>query len=136
MNIPFPEHLKQLRKQADLTDRELAELANVPRSFVTSVQSGNRVIGELQARKIGTALGLHEQALECFVLRAIDSCHHKVLTKYNAYPSALLNHLAQQLSSVGITPEQIESCQGASDTVMLMLKDGRQAKLQARFMCA
>lgn len=132
----FPEHLRYLRKQAALTDRELAALADVPRSFVTSVQNGNRVIGELQARKIGEALKLTGHELDCFVLLAIDSCQHKVLTKYNTYPSEVLNHLARQLNGAGITPEQITACQQEANAVALMLKDGRKAVMQAQLMCA
>ena len=93
----FGQLLSTLRAGADLTNRELAIKANVPRSFVAGLQSGQRKCGELQARKIGTALGLKEAELESFILFAIDTSTEKILVEAKDYPASFLNMTARQL---------------------------------------
>ena len=108
-HLPFPQLLTRLRKEAGLTNQALAALAKVPASLIAGVQSGNRKIGEVQARKIATALGLMGDEAQGFVLGAIDSCADKLLISCAAYPAPLLNLLPLMLLQVGIKAENLSS---------------------------
>ena len=136
MNERFEVLLSRLRKQANLTNDELAELAVVPRSLIPGLQSGKRRIGEHQARKIGAALGLDGQGLERFVFSAINNCTEKVLKESRAYPAELLNLAARQLKAAGIEPEQVVGCvvsqEGDDSEVAILLRDGGEARLETK----
>ena len=129
----FGTYLTSLRLRAKLTNRQLAELAEVPRSFIAGLQSGRRRVGEYQARKIGVALGLEGPALDAFILRALDTCTKKILNISKDYPAELLNMLALQLRSAGILPTTVHHFQVHGDEskqdVELYLHDGRKAHI-------
>ncbi len=140
MNEPFSTLLSRLRRQAKLTNIELAQHANVSRSLIPGLQSGKRCIGEHQARKLGTALGLVGDALDTFILRAIDECTEKVLKASLPYPAPLLNLLARQLRLAGIQPDQVSDCvvdeHRDKSEVAIHLRDGRKVRLATTLVLA
>jgi transcriptional regulator with XRE-family HTH domain len=132
MQTRFPETLNQLREQAQLTNRELARLAEVPESLISGLQKGARRVGESNARQIGVALGLTGEDLNNFVLEAIDTSTRKLLKSAQEYPSTLINYLALQLNRVGVTPHLVTDCgfaTGGGDKLTLLLADGRVARI-------
>lgn len=140
MNEPFSSQLYRLRTNAQLTNEELGQLADVPASLISGLQNDNRRVGEYQARKIGRALNLHGDRLEEFVLRAIDTCTQKVLSEAKDYPAELLNLLAKQLRRAGIHAESIHAFDITGDEtdqgVTLQLGSGRKAILTTHLACA
>jgi transcriptional regulator with XRE-family HTH domain len=132
-NTPFSTILSTLRQAANLTNRALARLADVPESFIAGLQSGNRRIGELQARKIAKALKLSPADNDTFVMQAVNTCTRKVLHEYTGYPAEILNLLARQLRRAGINAETIAgfAIAGTSDqqSITLLLADGKKAVL-------
>jgi transcriptional regulator with XRE-family HTH domain len=127
----FANTLNALRKERHLTVRELSKLANVGEPLISGLQQGNRRIGECAARKLGTALKLIGQELDTFIYQAINNCSEKVLNSSKAYPAELLNLVAGELNSLGISPDWIARCvrkpQNADATVFL--NDGRSATI-------
>ena len=132
----FSQKLSNLRKQANLTNQELADLAHVPASLIAGLQSGKRCIGQLQATKIGKALGLDGQALESFIFDAINNCTEKVLEESKGYPAELLNLLARILKHGGIGPQQISHCMINAEGADILLANGSKAKLVTQFIPA
>ena len=134
MSISFSQRLKRLRHSANLTNKSLSELAGVPESLVSGVQAGSRRIGEKQARKIGSALGLCEAELEEFVLEAINTCTEKVLNAVVSYPAKLINFLPLLLQRIGISAFALSDCYITGDhtapIMKLGLKDGGAIQLQ------
>jgi transcriptional regulator with XRE-family HTH domain len=134
MKEQFSQTLYKLRTQAGLTNQSLANRANVPESLISGLQNNNRRIGEYQARKLGNALGLHDDSLEDFVLQAIDTCSQKVLQEAFPYPAQLLNHLALQLNRAGIAAENVREITITSDLlasdITLILDDDRRATIE------
>ena len=132
---PFSDYLTQLRTSAGLSNRELAVKASVPHSFIAGLQSGKRRVGELQANKIGKALGLKGNELESFVLSAVNTCTEKVLNDAKEYPSSFINLVARQLRMAGISPQTLRNYQvnaiGSDQVVKLYLDDGRIAQLSS-----
>ncbi len=131
MNHTFANTLHQLRTSLHLTSAELADKANVPRSLISGLQSGNRVVGEYTAKKIGTALNLTGQELEDFIYLAINACSEKVLNASKAYPAVLINLVAAKLQEHGILPSKISQCEhrpkmNDADAV-LSLDNGKEA---------
>ena len=128
MNDSFPHTLKRLRHSANLTNKALGELADVPESLVSGVQAGSRRIGEKQARKIGGALGLRGDELEEFILAAIDTCTEKVLDAVLSYPAKLINFLPLMLQRIGINAFAVSDYSVTGDekaqTMTLGLNDG------------
>ena len=133
MNVPFSSQLKALRKDARLTNNELARLADVPTSLISGLQTGKRQIGEYQARKIALALDLCGEEFERFVYAAINDCTEKVLNESKSYPAELLNLLARQLRGAGICADFIRKCTVNGDhreqAVTLHLGNGDEATL-------
>lgn len=126
----FSNKLNSLRKSRNLTSQQLAKLSSVSQPLISSLENGQRVIGEYTARKIGSALQLHDKDLENFVYLAINGCTEKVLKSSRNYPAEILNLIAGELSALGILPEKIMSCvrHPQSDaTAALYLNDGKSA---------
>jgi hypothetical protein len=134
MKNDFSNQLTKLRKQRNLTNVALAELARVPTSLIAGLQSGKRRIGEFQARKIGLALGLQKKTLERFILNAITYCSEKLLQEAQYYPAQILNTLPSTLLSAGISADNIYVYQLTQDDpltscVDMILHDGREAHI-------
>jgi hypothetical protein len=133
MKHTFPIALNKLRINANFNHQELADLAKVPRSFISALHSGQRAAGELQARRIGQALGLCDVELEDFVFLALNACTHKVLLECQPYPAVVLNLVASQLNAAGVHPNEIQDVQISTpyrSEVSLHLSGGRQAVVQ------
>ena len=127
----FSAELTTLRQNAKLTNRELGELARVPHSLIAGLQSGRRAVGECQARRIAVALNLRNDALEAFVLRAINTCTEKVLTAAKDYPAEFINFLPMKLRASGITPNRIHYFSVSPELITVHLTDGCVAQLAA-----
>ena len=140
MNKEFASRLTSLRARAQLTNRELARLSDVPASTVAGLQTGSRRIGEYQARKLGRAFNLSGEELEEFVLQAINGCTEKVLTDSLPYPSHLLNLLAVQLKKAGIGAEAIRAFEVTGDErkqdVRFILGSGKAVTLTTQLQYA
>ena len=132
MNEDFADTLTRLRRAAGLTNVKLSERAAVPCSLIAGLQSGKRRVGELQARRIGQALGLKGGELDAFIFHAINQCTEKVLSVSRGYPAELLNRLALLLRKAGILPDQVHGCQVIGDDLALKLADGQQFKLETK----
>jgi transcriptional regulator with XRE-family HTH domain len=137
---PFSRLLSTLRKAAKLTNSELAGRANVPKSLIAGLQSGKRRIGELQARRLGVALGLTGSELEQFVLAAIDTCTEKVLEEVKSYPAAFINLIARQLRGAGILAGSILQYAiggtSSSQTINFTMLNGHTARLTTHLVCS
>jgi transcriptional regulator with XRE-family HTH domain len=130
MQNRFPETLNTLREDAQLTNRELARRAGVPESLISGLQTGSRRVGEANARQIGRALGLADDDLNTFVLKAIDTSTRKVMKSAQEYPSAILNLVAFRLRRAGVFPDLVKDycfAGAEQDRVTLLLNDGRRA---------
>ena len=132
MKQEFGKRLTRLRQDARLTNLQLADRAGVPRSLISGMENGKRCMGEIQARRVGIALGLVGEALEDFIFRAMSECTEKVLAESQAYPAQILNLLARKLRQAGIIPELVAGCRSSEDSLQLFLEDGRQAILETR----
>lgn len=136
MKNDFPNLLSRLRRDAKLTNIQLAESAPVSRSLIAGLQSGKRCVGEYQARKIGKALGLSDKGLDDFIFSGIDRCTEKVLVESFPYPAELLNLVARILRRGGITPEKISDywvqVESGVSIVKIILADGRSAHLESK----
>lgn len=135
VNELFGDKLSKLRKGRKWTNRQLAAQASVPSSLIAGLQSGNRSVGEYQARKIGLALGLDGPELDSFVMEAVDTCTEKVLSDAKGYPSLFLNFIAKQLRSAGIHPHDLTNFQmiqsGEGQALRLYLDGGRTAEIHS-----
>ena len=131
-NNTFANKLNSLRLARHLTTGELAIKAGVGQPLISGLISGDRVIGEYSARKIGAALQLTGDAMEDFVYSAINGCSEKVLHESKDYPAELLNLIACKLQSLGILPNKIDRCvRNEKDAdAALYLEDGSKARIK------
>lgn len=133
MKETFGALLINLRERANLSNSELSELAQVPRSLISGLEGGQRRIGEYQAGKIAQALKLSGEELDKFVFAAIDTCAQKVLRDSRNYPARLLNIPARQLRNSNIYPEQISDLfleeDQTSTKLYLTLSNGKKAEI-------
>ena len=132
MKTPFSETLKHLRKQANLTSVELAELSDVPRSLISGLENNTRRVGELQAVRLAKALGLCGPDLEQFIYQAVNTCTERVLAESKEYPAELINFVTHRLRQAGILPEQVNDCEIGSASVRLVLNNGKHATVEAK----
>ncbi len=136
----FAERLKTLKERSGLSNRQLADRSDVSHSLIAALLSENRGVGELQASRIGAALGLKGKELEAFVLSAIDTCTEKVMKASMDYPAAFLNLIAGQFRVAGILPHDFSNFQINGGTegqkVKVYLHDGRTAQLSTTLQIA
>ena len=136
-NESFPAMLSRLREQANLSTSELARLSGMPRTYLASIQSGKRSVGEKSARKLARVLGLAGEDLEAFVLRAINGSAQKVLASSKQYPAFVLNLLALHLADAGVRPQQIVSAdlnhEDGDRFVKMILGDGSVARIGVEY---
>lgn len=109
--MTFANRIITLRKERNLAVKELALKAQVPATLISGLQSGQRTIGENNARKIGIALQLAENELEDFVYLALNEAVGRVLECHRAYPAEVLNLVAGELRAAGIAPADINGCE-------------------------
>ena len=134
INNSFGSMLSHLRTRARLTNRELAFRAQVPETLIAGLQRDKRRVGEMQARRIGTALRLEGEELAEFIYDAINQCSEKLLGESKGYPAELLNLLATKLRSSGIDPEVILRCSVLGDRIDLLLAGGGKATITTHLM--
>ena len=99
--------LKSKRKELGITSKELSELASVSESLLSGLQTGNRRIGEKQASRIASGLGLLAEEHSDFVFMAMNESSQRLLESSKSYPVEILNRLPVLLGNTGISPERI-----------------------------
>ena len=132
----FGTRLNNLREQRGLTVQELADKAGVRQTLISSLNTDSRVIGEKNARKIGSALGLSGEHLQSFIFDAINNCTERVLDQFKQYPGQVLNLTASILNAAGIPAEKIIRCVEKPDLgytkadAAVYLNDGKAALIR------
>ena len=99
--------LKSKRKELGITSKELSELASVSESLLSGLQTGNRRIGEKQASRIASGLGLLGEEHSDFVFVAMNESRDRLLDASEDYPVETLNFLPVLLRKMEISPEII-----------------------------
>ena len=103
----FKDLLKSKRKELGITSKELSELASVSESLLSGLQTGNRRIGEKQASRIASGLGLLGEEHSDFVFMAMNESRDRLLESSEDYPVETLNFLPLLLRKMRISPEMI-----------------------------
>lgn len=58
IRIVVGKHVKELRNQLGISQEELAELANLDRTYITSVECGKRNVSIVNIEKLANALNV------------------------------------------------------------------------------
>ena len=125
----FKDLLKSKRKELGLTSKELSKQAAVSESLLSGLQSGNRRIGEKQASRIASALGLMEQERSDFIFMAMNESRQRILASSKAYPVEILNSLPGLLRNKGVLPENINSARIFDSLLEISLESGAIVRL-------
>ena len=120
----FKDLLKSKRKELGLTSKELSKQAAVSESLLSGLQSGNRRIGEKQASRIASALGLINQDERDFIFMAMNESTQRLLESSKAYPVEVLNSLPGLLRNKGVLPENINSARIFDTFLEISLESG------------
>ena len=120
----FKDLLKSKRKALGLTSKELSKQAGVSESLLSGLQRGNRRIGEKQASRIASALGLMEQERSDFIFMAMNESRQRILASSKAYPVEILNSLPGLLRNKGVLPENINSARIFDTFLEINLESG------------
>jgi transcriptional regulator with XRE-family HTH domain len=107
----FTEQFAKHRKQAGLSYRALETVTGIKASALAAMQTGHRPVGEQSARRLASAFGLSGEALEMFVLSAINTSRERILDCVKEYPSEAINLLGLMLLGQGVKPSQITRCE-------------------------
>ena len=131
----FRKQYAKCREQSGLSYRGLQAATGIKHSALVAMQTGSRPCGEQSARRLATAFGLSDSALDTFVLTALNTSKERVFEKVQEYPSEVLNLLGLLLMKRGIKPGQIVGCgynPAAPDCLMLTLRKGRTLHLHVQ----
>ncbi len=120
----FKDLLISKRKALGLTSKELSKQSSVSESLLSGLQSGNRRIGEKQASRIASALGLKKQEKSDFIFMAMNESTQRLLESSKAYPVEILNSLPGLLRKKGILPENINSARIFDTFLEISLESG------------
>ena len=120
----FKDLLKSKRKELGITSKELSELASVSESLLSGLQTGNRRIGEKQASRIASGLGLLGEEHSDFIFMAMNESRQRILASSKAYPVEILNSLPGLLRNKGVLPENINSARIFDTFLEINLESG------------
>ena len=119
------------RKALRLKGKELSKRACVPETLVSGLQNDSRKIGEVQATRIGKALGLSGNDLLEFVYMALNESKGRLLNSSKIYCAEILNYLPNLISIHGIRAEEIADAAILKEGIKLSLKSGSTATVSA-----
>ncbi len=119
------------RKTLRLKGKELSKRACVPETLVSGLQNDSRKIGEIQATRIGKALGLSGNDLLEFVYLALNESKGRLLNSSKLYCAEILNYLPNLIAIYGITAEEIADAAILEEGIKLSLKSGSTATVSA-----
>ena len=125
--------ITEKRKALGITSKKLAELASVSQSLISGLQRGTRKIGEIQATRIGRALGLEGIYLMDFIYLAMNESSQRLLESSKAYPVEILNSLANILGNGGVPPELIENVVVFNTHLEMSLRSGEMFGISVNF---
>jgi transcriptional regulator with XRE-family HTH domain len=120
----FKDLLISKRKALELTSKELSKQSSVSESLLSGLQSGNRRIGEKQASRIASALGLINQDERDFIFMAMNESTQRLLESSKSYPVEILNSLPGLLRNKGVLPENINSARIFDSFLEISLDSG------------
>lgn len=120
----FKDLLISKRKALGLTSKELSKQSSVSESLLSGLQSGNRRIGEKQASRIASALGLKKQEKSDFIFMAMNESTQRLLESSKSYPVEVLNSLPGLLRNKGVLPENINSARIFDTFLEISLESG------------
>ena len=120
----FKDLLISKRKALGLTSKELSKQSSVSESLLSGLQAGNRRIGEKQASRISSALGLINQEERDFIFMAMNESTQRLLESSKAYPVEILNSLPGLLRNKGVLPENINSARIFDSFLEISLESG------------
>jgi transcriptional regulator with XRE-family HTH domain len=120
----FKDLLISKRKALGLTSKELSKQSSVSESLLSGLQSGNRRIGEKQASRIASALGLKKQEKSDFIFMAMNESTQRLLESSKSYPVEVLNSLPGLLRNKGVLPENINSARIYDTFLEISLESG------------
>ncbi len=120
----FKDLLISKRKALGLTSKELSKQSSVSESLLSGLQSGNRRIGEKQASRIASALGLKEQEKSDFIFMAMNESTQRLLESSKSYPVEVLNSLPGLLRNKGVLPENINGARLFDAFLEISLESG------------
>ena len=120
----FKDLLISKRKALGLTSKELSKQSSVSESLLSGLQSGNRRIGEKQASRIASALGLKKQEKSDFIFMAMNESTQRLLESSKSYPVEVLNSLPGLLRNKGVLPENINSARIFDAFLEISLESG------------
>ena len=120
----FKDLLISKRKALGLTSKELSKQSSVSESLLSGLQSGNRRIGEKQASRIASALGLINQDERDFIFMAMNESTQRLLESSKSYPVEILNSLPSLLRNKGVLPENINSARIFDSFLEISLESG------------
>lgn len=107
----FKRLLAGYRKRSGLSYRKLERVTGIKYSALAAMETGNRPVGEQSARRLAAAFGLSGEALDTFVLSALNTSKERVLDCIKEYPADVLNLLGLLLLAQGIKPANITRCE-------------------------
>jgi len=120
------------RKALRLKGKELSKRACVPQTLVSGLQNDSRKIGEVQATRIGKALGLSGNDLLEFVYVALNESKGRLLNSSKIYCAEILNYLPNLIAIHGIRAEEIVDTVILEEGIALTLENGSTATVSAR----
>ena len=121
----FKDLLISKRKALGLTSKELSKQSSVSESLLSGLQSGNRRIGEKQASRIASALGLKKQEKSDFIFMAMNESTQRLLESSKSYPVEVLNSLPGLLRNKGVLPENINSARIFDTFLEVSMRSGQ-----------
>ena len=119
------------RKALRLKSKELSKRASVPATLLSGLQNDSRKIGEVQATRIGKALGLSGNDLLMFIYVALNESKGRLLNASKSYCAEILNYLPNLISLHGIKAEEIVDAVILKEGIELALRNGSTATVSA-----